>query len=231
MKEGNSRLEEARSLYQASNQREAQLSREKEELLESIEKSAEVRAKNMVKHIMNDFENKQRRVNNFAVAAISILMIYSMCVTGAWISDHTGVFVGKTGVANFFVSVGSIIVGMCNGIGYVLNNAVKALQGSVGDFRAGLIVYGLCAVLGLLVAFLGIRKGIPKMKEKFREILNTYRRNGVAGYKKAMTVSLCVIALCFSILVAEYATVNVIGCWLLMSIGFNLTYHIATYER
>ena len=83
MKEGNSRLEEARSLYQASNQREAQLSREKEELLESIEKSAEVRAKNMVKHIMNDFENKQRRVNNFAVAAISILMIYSMCVTGA----------------------------------------------------------------------------------------------------------------------------------------------------
>lgn len=230
MKEGNSRLEEARSLYQASNQREAQLRKEKAKLLESIEKSAEAKAKKMVQHIRDASEAKQKRVNSFAVAAIWILMVYSMCVTGVWISDHTSVFVGKTGVANFFVSVGSGIVGMCNGIGYVLNSAVKALQGSVGDLGAGLIVYGLCAVLGLLGAFLGIRKGIPKLKEKFREILNTYRRNGVVGYKKAMTVSLCVIALCFSILVAEYAMANVIGCWLLMSISFNLTYHLATYR-
>ena len=61
--------------------------------------------------------------------------------------------------------------------------------------------------------------------------MNTYERNGVVGYKKAMTVSLCVIALCFAILLAEYAMVNVIGVWLLMSVGFNLTYHLATYER
>ena len=158
-------------------------------------------------------------------------MVYSICVTGAWISDHTSVFVGQTGVANFFVSVGSATVGMCNGIGYVLNNAIRTLQGSVGDLGAGLIIYGLCTVLGLLVVFLGIWKGIPKLKEKFSKIRNTYERNGVVGYKKAMTVSLCVIALCFSILVAEYAAINVIGCWLLMSIGFNLTYHLATYDR
>lgn len=120
---------------------------------------------------------------------------------------------------------------MCNGIGYVLNNAVETLQGSVGDLGVGLIIYGLCTVLGLLVAFLGIWKGIPKLKEKFRKILNTYRQNGVVGYKKAMTVSLCVIALCFAILLAEYAMVNVIGVWLLMSVGFNLTYHLATYEK
>ena len=81
------------------------------------------------------------------------------------------------------------------------------------------------------MAFLDIWKGIPKLKEKFKKIRNTYERNGVVGYNKAMTVSLCVIALCFSILAAEYTTINVIGCWLLMSIGFNPTYHLATYDR
>ena len=213
-----------------------QMEKEKEELLrdrttKKIEKSAEEKAKQMVQQIRDNSETKQKRVNNFAVAAIWILMVYSICVTGAWISDHTSVFVGQTGVANFFVSVGSATVGMCNGIGYVLNNAVRTLQGSMGDLGAGLIIYGLCIVLGLLMAFLGIWKGIPKLKEKFRKIRNTYEQNGVVGYKKAMTVSLCVIALCFSILVAEYTTINVIGCWLLMSIGFNLTYHLATYNR
>ena len=229
---------EVTELYRASQKNELRLQREKAELqqekaklIERIEKSAEEKARQMIQQIRDNSEAKQKRVNNFAVAAIWIQMVYSICVTGAWISDHTGVFVGQTGVSNFFVSVGSGIVGMCNGIGYVLNNAVETLQGSVGDLGVGLIIYGLCTVLGLLVAFLGIWKGIPKLKEKFRKILNTYRQNGVVGYKKAMTVSLCVIALCFAILLAEYAMVNVIGVWLLMSVGFNLTYHLATYER
>jgi len=229
---------EVTELYRASQKNELRLQREKAELqqekaklIERIEKSAEEKARQMIQQIRDNSEAKQKRVNNFAVAAIWIQMVYSICVTGAWISDHTGVFVGQTGVSNFFVSVGSGIVGMCNGIGYVLNNAVETLQGSVGDLGAGLIIYGLCTVLGLLVAFLGIWKGIPKLKEKLRKIRNTYERNGVVGYKKAMTVSLCVIALCFSILVAEYSTINVIGSWMLMSIGFNLTYHLVTYDR
>ena len=229
-KESEEQLREARGLYQASNQREAQLRRDKAKLLESIDKSAEAKAKKMVQAIRDEYENKQKRVNNFAVATIWILMVYSMCVTGAWISDHTRVFVGQTGVVNFFVSFGNGFVSVLSGIVYLLDNAVKALQGSVGDFVAGLVVYGLFAVLGLTGAFLGIWKGIPKLKEKFRVIMNTYERNGVVGYKKAMTVSLCVIALCFAILLAEYAMVNVIGVWLLMSVGFNLTYHLATYE-
>ena len=237
-KETEEQAREVTELYRASQKNELRLQREKAELqqekaklIERIEKYAEEKARQMVQQIRDNSEAKQKRVNNFAIAAIWILMVYSICVTGAWISDHTSVFVGQTGVANFFVSVGSATVGMCNGIGYVLNNAVETLQGSVGDLGAGLIIYGLCTVLGLLVAFLGIWKGIPKLKEKFRKIRNTYERNGVVGYKKAMTVSLCVIALCFSILVAEYAAINVIGCWLLMSIGFNLTYHLATYDR
>ena len=61
--------------------------------------------------------------------------------------------------------------------------------------------------------------------------MRTYERNGVAGYKKAMTVSICVIALCFAILLAEYDVVNVIGVCLLMSIVFNLIYHFCTYEK
>ena len=174
---------------------------------------------------------KQKRVNKFAVATIWILMVYSICVTGAWISDHISVFAGRTGVGNFFVSVGNGFMVMCDGVGYFLNCAVSTLQGATGNFAASGIVYTSFAVAGLLAAFLGVWKGIPKLKEKFRKILNTYRQNGVVGYKKAMTVSLCVIALCFAILLAEYSMVNVIGVWLLMSIGFNLTYHYVTYER
>ena len=187
-------MREARGLYQASNQREAQLRRDKAKLLESIDKSAEAKAKKMVQAIRDEYENKQKRVNNFAVATIWILMVYSMCVTGAWISDHTRVFVGQTGVVNFFVSFGNGFVSVLSGIVYLLDNAVKALQGSVGDFVAGLVVYGLFAVLGPTGACLGIGQGIPKLKENLRVLMNTYERNGVVGYKQAMTVSLCVIA-------------------------------------
>lgn len=121
--------------------------------------------------------------------------------------------------------------GICDGIGYFLNCAVGTLQRATGDFVARGIVYTSFAVAGLLAAFLGIWKGIPKLKKNFEKIMRTYERNGVAGYKKAMTVSLCVIALCFAILLAEYAVVNVIGFWLLMSIVLNLIYHFCTYEK
>ena len=228
MKEIGDQLEEER---RGANQREAQLKRKNEQLPKIIEREAERIAEEKNRKVRDKSEIKQRKVIKFAVAAISILMIYSMCVTGAWISDHTGVFVGRTGVGNFFVSVGNGFMAICDGIGYFLNCAVGTLRRATGDFVARGIVYTSFAVAGLLVAFLGIWKGIPKLKEKFRKILNTYRQNGVVGYKKAMTVSLCVIALCFAILLAEYAMVNVIGAWLLMSVGFNLTYHLATYER
>ena len=228
LKEIGDQLEEER---RGANQREAQLKRKNAQLLESIDKSAEEKAKRMVQSIRDEYENKQKRVNKFAVATIWILMVYSICVTGAWISDHISVFAGRTGVGNFFVSVGNGFMVMCDGVGYFLNCAVSTLQGATGNFAARGIVYTSFAVAGLLAAFLGVWKGIPKLKEKFRKILNTYRQNGVVGYKKAMTVSLCVIALCFAILLAEYSMVNVIGVWLLMSIGFNLTYHYVTYER
>ena len=230
-KESESQLKEASGLYRVANQREAQLKRKNAQLLESIDKSAKEKAKRMVQSIRDEYENKQKRVNKFAVATIWILMVYSICVTGAWISDHISVFAGRTGVGNFFVSVGNGFMVMCDGVGYFLNCAVSTLQGATGNFAASGIVYTSFAVAGLLAAFLGVWKGIPKLKEKFRKILNTYRQNGVVGYKKAMTVSLCVIALCFAILLAEYSMVNVIGVWLLMSIGFNLTYHYVTYER
>ena len=237
-KETEEQAREVTELYRASQKNELRLQREKAELqqekaklIERIEKSAEEKARQLVQQIRDNSEAKQKRVNKFAVATIWILMVYSICVTGAWISDHISVFAGRTGVGNFFVSVGNGFMVMCDGVGYFLNCAVSTLQGATGDFAARGIVYTSFAVAGLLTAFLGVWKGIPKLKEKFRVIMNTYERNGVVGYKKAMTVSLCVIALCFAILLAEYAMVNVIGVWLLMSVGFNLTYHLATYER
>ena len=237
-KETEEQAREVTELYRASQKNELRLQREKAELqqekaklIERIEKSAEEKARQLVQQIRDNSEAKQKRVNKFAVATIWILMVYSICVTGAWISDHISVFAGRTGVGNFFVSVGNGFMVMCDGVGYFLNCAVSTLQGTTGDFAARGIVYTSFAVAGLLTAFLGVWKGIPKLKEKFRVIMNTYERNGVVGYKKAMTVSLCVIALSFAILLAEYAMVNVIGVWLLMSVGFNLTYHLATYER
>ncbi len=179
----------------------------------------------------NMFEEKLGRIKKFAVASISILGIYDMCVTGAWISDHTSVFAGQTGIVSFFVSLWNMLVFIWTSGNNILNMAVNALRSSTSDLIAELIVYGLFAVLCLVGLFTGIYKGIPKIKKNLRKIMQTYNRNGIVGYKKAMTVSLCVIALCFAILLAEYAMVNVIGVWLLMSLGFNLTYHFVTYDK
>lgn len=218
-------------LAEYSKREKEKFQRKNEQLPKIIEREAERIAEEKNRKVRDKSEIKQRKVIKFAVAAISILMIYSMCVTGAWISDHTCVFVGRTGAGNFFVSVGNEFMAICDCIGYFLNCAVGTLQSATGDFVARGIVYTSFAVAGLLAAFLGIWKGIPKLKKNFEKIMRTYERNGVAGYKKAMTVSLCVIALCFAILLAEYAMLNVIGVWLLMSTGFNLTYHFATYDR
>lgn len=179
----------------------------------------------------NAFEEKLGRIKKFAVASISILGIYDMCVTGAWISDHTSVFVGQTGIVSFFVSLWNMLILIWTSGNNVLNTAVNALRGSTSDLTAELIVYGLFAVLCLVGLFMGIYKGFPKIKKSLREIMQTYTRNGIAGYKKAMTASLCIISLCFAVLLAEYAMFNVITAWLCLSVGFNLVYHLATYER
>ena len=227
MKKAEEMNRQTRQNQREVDRKEIKVKQEKERIDRIVEKKTEQR----VREQEEIYEKKQKRLLKFVVATIWILMVYSICVTGAWISDHISVFAGRTGVGNFFVSVGNGFMSMCDGVGYFLNCAVGTLQGTTGDFAARGIVYTSFAVAGLLTAFLGVWKGIPKLKEKFRKILNTYRQNGVVGYKKAMTVSLCVIALCFAILLAEYAMVNVIGVWLLMSVGLNLTYHFATYDR
>lgn len=178
----------------------------------------------------NAFEKKLERIKKFAVASISILGIYDMCVTGAWISDHTSVFVGQTGISSFFVSLWNMLISIWESGSNVLNMAVNALEGFTGDLTAELIVYGFFIVLCLVGLFTGIYKGIPKLKEKFRIIINTYERNGVVGYKKAMTVSICIIALCFAVLLAEYAMLNVITAWLVLSLVGNIAYHFFTYD-
>lgn len=51
-------------LYRASRKNELELQQEKAKLLESIEKSAETKAMQMVQQIRDDFETKQKRINN-----------------------------------------------------------------------------------------------------------------------------------------------------------------------
>ena len=150
-----------------ANQREAQLKRKNAQLLESIDKSAEEKAKRMVQSIIDEYENKQKRVNKFAVATIWILMVYSICVTGAWISDHISVFAGRTGVGNFFVSVGNGFMVMCDGVGYFLNCAVSTLQGATGNFAArGISLYLFCCCR----AFSGVSGGLEGHSEAKRKI-------------------------------------------------------------
>ena len=215
----------------AYNRKKAQLQEREENMEQRIDQEAEKRAIKRVQDIEDEKEKWKKRLIKFVVAAISILMIYSSCVTGAWISDHISVFVGQTGIASFFVSVGNGFASMFSGIGYLLNYAIQTMQGVTSELVAKLVVYSLSVVLVLGGGFFCIRKVFPKLKRNFGKLLYTYEQNGELGYKKAMTVSLCVISLCFAILFAEYAMVNVIFAWLMMSVSFNLAYHLFTYEK
>ena len=97
--------------------REAQLFTDKADMKDTIHQKAKRKAEIMVQDIRDNAEKKVKRVVKFAGSSISILGIALMCVTGIWMSDHIGVFVGKTGVANFFISLWDGFILICNGTG------------------------------------------------------------------------------------------------------------------
>ena len=212
----------------------AEVERMKNTTIATIEKNVALQVKQETRKIREQayevFNRKLSRIKNFAVSAISILGIYCMCITGAWISDHTAVFVGKTGISSFFISLWDMIIKLFTGCGDLLKSFVGSLTGLVGNLFANLIVYGLFTALCIVGLILGICKGIPKIKKFLNTIKQTYARNGVVGYKKSMTVSICIIALCFAVLLAEYATLNVITAWLVLSLVGNIAYHFFTYD-
>ena len=181
--------------------------------------------------IYNIFDKKLKRTQKFTGSSMSIIVIVCMCITGAWLSDHTGVFVGKTGVANFFISLWEGFISICNGTWNFLNSFVELLQGCTSLDVAQSIVYGISLLLVFGLIVLSILEGIPSMRKKFKSIIRTYKNSEEFGYKKAMTIAFCIIALFFAILIAEYAMLNVIAMWLLLSLSFNLLYHLITYPR
>ena len=181
--------------------------------------------------IYNIFDKKLKRTQKFTGSSMSIIVIFCMCITGACLSDHTGVFVGETGVANFFISLWDGFISICNGTGNFLNSFVELLQGCTSLDVAQAIVYGISLLLVFGLIVLSILEGIPSMRKKFESIIRTYKNSEEFGYKKAMTIALCIIALFFAILIAEYAMLNVIAMWLLLSLSFNLLYHLITYPR
>ena len=211
--------------------REAQLFVDKADMKDTIHQKAKRKAETMVQDIRDNAEKKVKRVVKFAGSSMSILGIFCMCVTGIWLSDHTGVFVGKTGVANFFISLWDGFISICSGTGSFLNGFIELLQGCASLDVAQSIVYGISFLLVFGLVVLSILKGIPSMKKKFESIICTYKNSEEFGYKKAMTIALCIIALFFAILIAEYAMLNVIAMWLLLSLSFNLLYHLITYPR
>ena len=211
--------------------REAQLFTDKADMKDTIHQKAKRKAEIMVQDIRDNAEKKVKRVVKFAGSSISILGIALMCVTGIWMSDHVGVFVGKTGVANFFISLVDGFISICNGTRSFLNGFIELLQGCTSLDVAQSIVYGISLLLVFGLVVLSILKGIPSMKKKFESIICTYKNSEEFGYKKAMTIALCIIALFFAILIAEYAMLNVIAMWLLLSLSFNLLYHLITYPK
>ena len=211
--------------------REAQLFVDKADMKDNIHQEAKRMAATIVQDIKDEAEKKVKRVVKFAGSSISIVGIALMCVTGIWLSDHIGVFVGKTGVANFFISLWDGFISICSGTGNFLNSFVELLQGCTSLDVAQSIVYGISLLLVFGLIVLSILEGIPSMRKKFKNIIRTYKNNEEFGYKKAMTIALCAIALFFAVLIAEYAMLNVIAMWLLLSLSFNLLYHLITYPR
>ena len=209
----------------------SQLLADKADMKDHIHQKAKRMAETMVQDIKDDAEKKVKRAVTFAGSSISIVGIALMCVTGIWLSDHIGVFVGKTGVANFFISLWDGFILICNGTGSFLNSFIELLQGCTSLDVAQSIVYGISLLLVFGLVVLSILEGIPSMRKKFESIIRTYKNSEEFGYKKAMTIALCIIALFVAILIAEYAMLNVISTWLLLSLSFNLLYHLITYPR
>ena len=209
----------------------SQLLADKADMKDNIHQKAKRMAETMVQDIKDDAKKKVKRVVTFAGSSISILGIFCMCVTGIWLSDHTGVFVGKTGVANFFISLWDGFISICSGTVNFLNGFVELLKGCMSLDVAQSIVYGISLILAFELVVLSILKGIPSTRKKFESIIRTYKNSEEFGYKKAMTIALCIIALFVAVLIAEYATLNVIAMWLLLSLSFNLLYHLITYPR
>ncbi|MBQ5559354.1 MAG: hypothetical protein IIT46_06205 [Lachnospiraceae bacterium] len=211
--------------------REAQLFVDKADMKDNIHQEAKRMAATIVQDIKDEAEKKVKRVVKFAGSSISIVGIALMCVTGIWLSDHIGVFVGKTGVANFFISLWDGFILICNGTGSFLNSFIELLQGCTSLDVAQSIVYGISLLLVFGLVVLSILGVIPSTRKKLESIIRTYKNSEEFGYKKAMTIALCIIALFFAILIAEYAMLNVIAMWLLLSLSFNLLYHLITYPK
>ena len=177
-------------------------------------------------------DEREKRRQKFTGSFMAIFLINFMCIVSLWITDHTEVFVGKAGVANFFISLENGFISTSRGIIYFLNCAVSVLQRCTSLDVAQSIVYGisLCYRHQCRSQYLGILKAIPDVRKKFEDIISIYKNNGEFGYKKAVTISLCTIALCCAIFVAEYAMFNVITIWLILSVSFNILYHLIAYE-
>ena len=175
-------------------------------------------------------DEREKRRQKFTGSFMAIFLINFMCIVSLWITDHTEVFVGKAGVANFFISLENGFISTSRGIIYFLNCAVSVLQRCMSIDVAQAIVYGLSLIWVFIWVVLGILKAIPDVRKKFEDIISIYKNNGEFGYKKAVTISLCTIALCCAIFVAEYAMFNVITIWLILSVSFNILYHLIAYE-
>ena len=178
----------------------------------------------------NYFYEKFKRIQNFIGTSLAIVLIALICVTSLLISDHARVFVGKTGVVNFFTSLCDGAVSICTSTMYILDSAISTLTETVSVDVAQAIIYGLFVILVFIGAVIFTLKVFPNMRQKFKNVIQTYKKRGSWSYNKSMTVSLCAIAMCCAVLVAEYAMFNVITTWLILSVSFNVLYHLIAYK-
>ena len=202
-----------------------------EEKEKKIDRKVEYRAKEMADEKIAAYASKNRRINRLAVSALSISFIHNMCITGAWISDHTSVFIGKTGVMNFLVYLWEFFKMIGTGIADFLNMIVIFLSAHMSVIMANLAVYGVLIILLVIGSILIIRKGIPKWKEKIEEIEIWYNNRGILEYKRAMALTLCMISFSWAVLLAEYMALNVILTWLILSLLTNILYHAIFFEK
>lgn len=202
-----------------------------EEKEKKFDRKVEYRAKEMSDKKIAECAIKNRGIRRLAVSGLSISFIYSMCVTGAWLSDHTSVFVGKTGVMNFLLYLCEFFKMVGIGIADFLNMIVIFLSAYMSVTMANLAVYGVLIILLVIGSILIIRKGIPKWKEKIEEIEIWYNNRGILEYKRAMALTLCMISFSWAVLLAEYTALNVILTWLILSLLTNILYHAIFFEK
>lgn len=131
-------------------------------------------------------------------------------------------------IPDWFLNRGRDVMNVANWIckmyGWCYDYMAKYVHAYIAVAIIILVSVGI--VTGILVL---VRFAFDKISERWDDRWQYYKNTGVAELRKAVSVALCVISITLSVLAVSWipADINVIGWWIILSVGLNFLYHVS----